>query len=62
MTPRGAYMGLNVYNMIPRGDIHGVKFILYDPKSGMYGVKCICNGVNVYVIMGVLIKGPHMNV
>jgi hypothetical protein len=27
--PRGAYMGLNVYDMIPKG--------------GIYGAKCTCN-------------------
>jgi hypothetical protein len=30
MTPRGAYMGFNVYDMTPRG--------------GIYGVKCTCDG------------------
>jgi hypothetical protein len=29
MTPRGGYMGLNVYDMTPRG--------------GKYGAKCTCN-------------------
>jgi hypothetical protein len=30
MTPRGAYMGLNVYDMTPKG-------------GHIYGVKCTCN-------------------
>jgi hypothetical protein len=30
------------------------------PQGGIYGVKCICNGVNVYVIGISLIKRPHV--
>jgi hypothetical protein len=29
-------------------------------QKTIYGVKCICNGVNVYVIVVNLIKGPHV--
>jgi len=38
-------MGLNIYDMNP---------------GGIYGVKCVCNGVNVYVIMVSLMKDPHV--
>jgi hypothetical protein len=30
------------------------------PNESIHVVKCICNGVNVYVIVVSLIKGPHV--
>jgi hypothetical protein len=43
MTPRGAYMGLNVYDMTPRG--------------GIYGDKCTCNCKCIGNRFGLIVKG-----
>jgi hypothetical protein len=43
---KGAYMGLNVYDMTPRGAYMGLNVHVM--------CKCICNRV------GLIIKGPHV--